>query len=79
MKNIILRPAQPGNDFKQLTIWFSILEDETNTESGLKEYFEKNKKNIFHMIAEDNHGELIGFYWALRSHLQESLATFFFL
>lgn len=77
MKNIILRPAQPGNDFKQLAIWFSILEDETNTESGLKEYFEKNKKNIFHMIAEDNHGELIGFYWALRSHLQESLATFF--
>lgn len=77
MKNIILRPAEPGSDFKQLAIWFSILEDETNTESGLIEYFEKKKKNIFHMIAEDSHGELIGFYWALRSHLRESLATFF--
>jgi hypothetical protein len=44
MKTIILRPADPERDFGQLADWFSILEGEPNSESGVKEYFDKERE-----------------------------------
>jgi RimJ/RimL family protein N-acetyltransferase/GNAT superfamily N-acetyltransferase len=66
MKTIIFRPAEPDRDFGQLAAWFSTLEDERTTESGLKEYFEKQEKRIAQQVAEDERGELMGFYWLVR-------------
>lgn len=66
MMNISLRPGEPERDFKQLSAWFSVMEDEPTSEEGLKEYYEKNKERITQMVAEDGQGELQGFYWLIR-------------
>ena len=66
MKTIIMRPAEPERDFWQLAAWFSILEGEPNSESGLKEYFHKDRERIVQRVAEDEQGELLGFYWMHR-------------
>jgi GNAT superfamily N-acetyltransferase len=78
MKTIRLRPAEPERDFGQLAAWFSILEDEPNSESGLKDYYEKQKQQITQRVAEDEHGNLLGFYWAVRSSV-EAGRLFFYL
>ena len=69
MKHIYLRPVEPEHDFGQLAAWFTILEDEPNSEGGLKEYYEKQKGRIIHRVAEDAQGELLGFYWAVRDQM----------
>jgi GNAT superfamily N-acetyltransferase/RimJ/RimL family protein N-acetyltransferase len=69
MNTLLLRPAEPERDFGQLAAWFTILEDEPNTETSLKEYYGKEKERIIKMAAEDENGELLGFYWALRDRL----------
>ena len=66
MKTIILRPADPERDFGQLADWFSILEGEPNSESGLKEYFDKERERTIQRVAEDEQGQLLGFYWIHR-------------
>ena len=66
MKTIILRPADPERDFGQLAAWFSILEGEPNSESGLKEYFDKERERTIQRVAEDEQGQLLGFYWIHR-------------
>ena len=66
MKSIILRPAEPERDFRQLAVWFSILEGEPNSESGLKEYFDKERERTIQRVAEDEQGQLLGFYWIHR-------------
>jgi GNAT superfamily N-acetyltransferase len=63
MKTITLRPAEPERDFAQLATWFSMLEDDALPEQGLKEYYEKRRKIIIQRIAENEEGELQGFYW----------------
>ncbi len=67
MKNIVLRPAE--NDFKQLAIWFSILDNEPEDEVHLREEYEEKKSRIIQQIAVDTNGKLVGFYWALRDRV----------
>jgi RimJ/RimL family protein N-acetyltransferase/predicted GNAT family acetyltransferase len=66
MRTIILRPADPERDFGQLAAWFSILEGEPNSEAGLKEYFDKERERTIQRVAEDEQGQLMGFYWIHR-------------
>jgi len=70
MKTIILRPAEPERDFGQLAAWFSILEEDMSSEEGLREYYEKRRELIIQRVAEDEQGELLGFYWAHRSSIE---------
>ena len=84
MRMIAVRPAEPARDFGQLAAWFSILEDETTTEVGLQEYYEKQKARIVQRVvyavesdADYGGGELLGFYWAALDKLQPQLATVF--
>ena len=70
MKTIILRPAEPERDFGQLAVWFSILEDDALSEQGLKEYYEKRRELIIQRVAEDEQGELLGFYWIYRTNTE---------
>ena len=67
MNRITIHPADPEQDFGQLAAWFTILEGETSTESGLKEYYEKAKERIIHRMAQNGQGHLVGFSWAGRS------------
>jgi len=67
MKTISLRPAEPEHDFGQLAVWFSILEDEPSSESDLREYFDRQRERIIERVAIDEEGELLGFYWIVRS------------
>ena len=62
MKTITLRPAEPERDFAHLATWFSMLEDDALPEQGLKEYYEKRREKIIQRIAENEEGELQGFY-----------------
>jgi GNAT superfamily N-acetyltransferase len=78
MKTILLRPAEPERDFRQLAAWFSILEGEPNSESSLKEYYDKEQEWIIQRVAEDEQGELLGFYWILR-HKSEADRIYFYL
>ena len=66
MKTIIVRPGDPERDFGQLAAWFSILEGEPNSESGLKEYFDKERERTIQRVAEDEQGQPLGFYWIHR-------------
>ena len=77
MKHFILRPAEPEHDFGQLATWFSILEEETTTEAGLRAYYEQAQARITHQMAVDERGELLGFFWTARDRLQTDRVTFF--
>lgn len=77
MTTVILRPADPQRDFGQLADWFSILEDEPTSESNLKQYCEKHRDRIIQMMAEDERGELLGFYWAIRDRSIPHRADFY--
>jgi GNAT superfamily N-acetyltransferase/RimJ/RimL family protein N-acetyltransferase len=76
MNTIHFRPAEPDRDFAQLAAWFTSIEDEVSTESGLKEYYEKQKERITVCIAEDEHGERLGFYWVSRDKTEPDRTTF---
>ena len=74
MNPIILRSAEPERDFGQLAAWFSTLEDEPNTEPGLRAYYEKERERIVQRVAQDEQGELLGFYWILRDRSESGRA-----
>jgi RimJ/RimL family protein N-acetyltransferase/L-amino acid N-acyltransferase YncA len=76
LKTIKLRPAEPDRDFGQLAAWFTSFEDEPTSESQLKEYFEENKERTTHLVAEDEQGKLMGFYWTIRDRLVPDRASF---
>jgi len=63
MKTITLRPAELERDFAQLSTWFSMFEDDALSEQGLMEYYEKRRAIIIQRVAENEDGELLGFYW----------------
>ena len=69
MNKIHLRPAEPERDFELLAGWFSILENEMNTEASLKEYYTKAKDRIVQKVAVDEEGQVTGFYWAGRERV----------
>jgi len=84
VSTFVLRPAEPERDFEQLAAWFSILEDETTTESELQEYYNTQRERITQKVADavkhdagHQRGELLGFYWAALDQLQSGQATFF--
>lgn len=77
MPTAILRPADPERDFEQLAAWFSLLEDEPSSASGLRRYYERQKTWITHQVAENGRGELSGFYWATRDEHAPDRASFF--
>ncbi len=66
MDTIRLRPAEPERDFGQLAAFFTILEDWPSTEQGLNEFYERERERTLHAVAEDESGDLLGFYWAER-------------
>ena len=63
MATIHLRPAEPDRDFGQLAAFFTIIEDWLNTEQGLRDYYERGQERMTHAVAEDDQGEVLGFYW----------------
>jgi GNAT superfamily N-acetyltransferase len=78
MKTISLRPAQPDRDFGLLAALFSLEQDESTSEPALKEDYELHRERIFRlMVAEDEHGELLGFNWATRSRFDANQAYFY--
>jgi GNAT superfamily N-acetyltransferase len=76
MKTIILRPAEPERDFGQLAAVIASLEDDPTIETGFNAYYEERRQQLIHRVAEDEHGELLGFYWAIRSKLEAARIYF---
>jgi GNAT superfamily N-acetyltransferase len=77
-KTILLRPADPERDFDQIATLISSQEDEPTTEAGLKEDYEKHREQaIRFMAADDEQGELLGFYWAYRNNVEASRVSFY--
>ena len=66
MTTITLRPAEPEKDFGVLAAWFTSIEDEPSTETGLKEYYQKVQERVTVQVAVDEAGALAGFYWLSR-------------
>lgn len=77
MATIILRLADPERDFGQLAAWFSLLEDERSSAPGLREYYETQRARITQRVAENEQGELLGFYWAIRDRKEPGQVRFF--
>lgn len=78
MKTIILRPADPERDFGQIAALISSQEDWHTSESSLKEDFEKHKQQAIRMMVAGNEQEdLLGFCWAFRNNVEESLVNFY--
>ncbi len=77
MKTITLRPAEPERDFGQLTAWFSILEGVPYSEADLKQDYNKEREWIIPRVAQDEQGELLGFYWILRHKLEAGRIYFY--
>ncbi|MCL4805281.1 MAG: GNAT family N-acetyltransferase [Anaerolineae bacterium] len=77
MSIIILRPAEPEHDFEQLAAWFSLLEDEPSSTSGLQTYYAEQKTRITQQVAQNDRGELLGFYWATRDQGKPHRVSFF--
>jgi GNAT superfamily N-acetyltransferase len=76
MKNIILRQVQPDRDFSQLAAWFTSFENEPSTETGLRDWYTGNSLRAEVKVAENETGDLLGFYWATRSKTVASLVNF---
>jgi GNAT superfamily N-acetyltransferase len=74
MNTIHIRPADLERDFGQVAAFFSTLEDEPSTETGLKGYYQEHNHRILQRVAEDEQGELLGFYWviAVREDLEQA-------
>ena len=78
MKTIVLRPADPELDFRQLAALFSLEQDEPTSEPDLKVDYKVHKERIIRlMVAEDEQGELLGFNWATRSRFDANQAYFY--
>jgi GNAT superfamily N-acetyltransferase len=61
-----MRPAEPDKDFGTLAAWFTSIEDEASTETGLKEYYQRVQERVTAQVAVDAAGALAGFYWLSR-------------
>jgi len=71
MNPIHLRPGDPERDFGQLAALFSSQQDEPTTEAELKEEYKKDGERVLQKVAEDEQGELMGFYWMFHSRMEE--------
>jgi GNAT superfamily N-acetyltransferase len=80
LKSIKLRPAELERDFGQIASLFSIEQGESTSESDLKLDFKDHKERIIRvMVAEDEQGELLGFYWVTRSRFDANQAYFYLM
>ena len=70
MKAVTLRPPEPERDFAQLATWFSVLEDDSLSEQGLKEYYGKRREKIIQRVADNEEGGLQGFYWVYFNNVE---------
>lgn len=77
MITIRLRPGEPERDFGQVAAWFSNLEDERTTKPGLIEEYNTKGDRITQRVAEDERGELLGFYWVMRDKLAKDRSYFY--
>lgn len=78
MDAIHLRSVELERDFGQLAVLFTNEQDEPTTETGLKDDYAAHQERIFRlMVAENEHGELLGFNWATRSRFNSSEAYFY--
>lgn len=78
MDAIHLRSVELERDFGQLAVLFTNEQDEPTTETGLKDDYAAHQARIFRlMVAENKHGELLGFNWATRSRFNSSEAYFY--
>jgi GNAT superfamily N-acetyltransferase len=81
MNSIALRPTRPDQDFVQIAALFSQEQDETTSETALREDYATHKERIFRlMVAEGEQGtaggqpQLLGFNWATRSRFDATQA-----
>jgi RimJ/RimL family protein N-acetyltransferase/L-amino acid N-acyltransferase YncA len=77
MTTITLRAAESEKDFGQLAAWFTSIEDEPSTETGLKEYYQKVQERVTARVAVDEAGTLAGFYWISRHKFEAGRFDFF--
>lgn len=75
--NFRIRPAEIERDFVQLADWFTLIEDEPNTETGLRESYEREKDHLTMKVAESEGGERLGFYWATRNKVESQRLDFY--
>jgi RimJ/RimL family protein N-acetyltransferase len=71
MANFTLRNTDPERDFGQLSAWFNLLEEDSEDEQGLKDYYARRKDLITVRVAEDDQGTLLGFSWLF--HISQDL------
>jgi GNAT superfamily N-acetyltransferase len=80
MKNIALRQVDPERDFGEIGNLFLLEQGELALETDLMVDYEIHKERIFCLtIAENEHGELMGFNWATRSRFDANQAYFFII
>jgi GNAT superfamily N-acetyltransferase len=77
MSTFSLRLAEPERDFGQLSAWFSSLEDESTTESELIKEYKEKKERITSSVGVGERGELLGFYWIVRSTAEPGRLYFY--
>lgn len=77
MSQINLRPASPQRDFARLAEIFTLLDDWTNTEQGLAEFYQAQQERILTCVAEEEQGALLGFYWVEFSRLEPGQVFFY--
>jgi GNAT superfamily N-acetyltransferase len=78
VKTIHLRPAQVEDDFGQIAALISNQEDEPTSEPALKQDYEAHRESLIRiMTAEDEQGELLGFYWAYRNKVEPGRVSFY--
>jgi GNAT superfamily N-acetyltransferase len=71
MTSIHLRPAKPEKDFEEIARLLSSQEYGPTNATDLREDYEKQREWAIQMVtAEDEHGDLIGFYWAYRNKVE---------
>jgi GNAT superfamily N-acetyltransferase len=77
MTSIHLRPAEPEKDFGEIARLLSSQEDAPTSAADLREEYEKQRERAIGMVAaEDEHGNLIGFFWAYRNKVELERAEF---
>ena len=77
MKSFHLRPAVPEKDFGEIAALISTQEDEPTSESALREDYDQHKYSVIRIEAAENElGELLGFYWAYRNKADPTLVSF---
>jgi GNAT superfamily N-acetyltransferase len=71
MTTIQLHPTDPEQEFAQIAALLTTYNDEITSEAALQQEYARDKDHIYQQGAYDEHGTLMGFYWASKSRLEE--------